>query len=69
MISKKDEIEKLGEQVKEVEKKWKQMRKKLVSIEQMKKFSREMESVVAYKDNKNISELTNYSVKLLETQE
>lgn len=68
-IAKKDEIRELETQIHELEEKWKGMRSKLVSIEQMKKFIREMESVVAYKDNKNISELTNYSVKLLETQE
>ena len=68
-ISKKDEIKNLETGIHELEDKWKKMRQKLVSIEQMKKFTRDMESAVAYKDNKNISELTNYSVKLLETQE
>ncbi len=69
VVSKKDEIKNLEEQIHELEEQWKQMRQKLVSVEKMKKFTRDMESVVAYKDNKNISELTNYSVKLLETQE
>ena len=68
-ISKKDEIKELETGIKELEDKWKQMRQKLVSVERMKKFTRDIESAVAYKDNKNISELTNYSVKLLETQE
>ena len=68
-ILKKDEMKELETGIHELEEKWKQMRQKLVSIEQMKKFIRDIESVVAYKDNKNISELTNYSVKLLETQE
>lgn len=68
-VSYKDEIAELEKKMKETEKKWKEMRRKLVTLEQLKKTLLEMDSISAYHDNKEISELTNYSVKLLETQE
>jgi len=68
-VSYQDEIAELEKEIKATETKWKEMRRKLVTLEQLKKTLLEIDSISAYHDNKDISELTNYSVKLLETQE
>ena len=65
-VEEKDELEKIKQQLSEQEEKWKKQKEICNSFDKLKKYMAEM-----YSDNvkKEFNELTDYSAKILETQE
>ena len=66
-ISCKDEIDFLSKQIDEVETVWQENKNKLANFERLKKFFLSVHE--EWNENNKFRELTNYSTKLLETQE
>lgn len=64
-VSMKEEIEVLSGQIHETDERWKSEREKLLRLQQLKKYLSESKSVI----DQHTNGLTNYSAKLLETQE